>query len=186
MNALILVISALSFVAGGPAAPAPQDQDAAMPGPGPEHLRMKDWAGEFTFVNKMWMAPGQDPMVTNGTASIKLEMNGLWLIDDTKGEMMGAEFRGHGITGFDVSKQKYVFTWVDNMTPSMMTGDGAWDDKAKTLTMVANSVDQQMKPTKVKMVTTHTDADHSKFEYFVSGPDGKEFLMMEILYTRKK
>src|SRR5262245_12044512 len=43
-------------------------------------------------------------------------LGGKWLLSDFKGDLFGMKFEGHGQTGFDTKKGKYIGTWVDSMT----------------------------------------------------------------------
>ncbi len=45
------------------------------------------------------------------------------------------DFHGQGQTGYDPAKKKYIGTWVDSMSPTIMMMEGDFDPRTKTLTM---------------------------------------------------
>jgi hypothetical protein len=120
-----------------------------------------------------------------GVSENKVSLGGFWLVDHFTGDFGGVKFEGHGYTGYDPSKGKYVGTWFDSMSPSMMVLEGSYDAAGKVLTMTGMGVGMDGKPAMHRMVTTHTGADTMEFEMFVTGADGKEAPMMKISYTRR-
>lgn len=125
-------------------------------------------------------------MQSKGVSVVKLACGGFWLFDDfSLPDFMGGPFSGHGVTGYDPAKDKYVGTWVDSMTTSIMSIEGSYDKAGKVLTMTGMGTGQDGKPTKNRLVTTWNTADSFVFEMFVTGADGKEASIMTITYTRR-
>lgn len=149
------------------------------PKPGPEHQKLHATAGTWDAVIDMM---GQK---STGVSESKMTLGGFWLADHFTGEFGGQKFEGRGFTGFDPMKGKYVGTWVDSMSPSMMVLEGGFDATGKVLTMSGMGPGMDGKPAMHRMVTTHTGADTMVFEMFVTGADGKEAPMMKITYTRR-
>jgi Protein of unknown function (DUF1579) len=150
-----------------------------MPKPGPEHQKLHANAGTWdAAIDSM----GQK---STGVSENKVTLGGFWLVDHFTGEFGGMKFEGRGFTGYDPIKGKYVGTWFDSMSPSMMVLEGSYDAAGKVLTMTGMGVGMDGKPAMHRMVTTHTGADTMEFEMFVTGADGKETPMMKISYTRR-
>jgi hypothetical protein len=100
---------------------------------------------------------------------------------------MGMPFRGIGFTGYDNIKQKYVGSWMDNMSTSMMVSTGTGDASGKSYEFNSTMDDPMTgKTSAVKEKVTVVDEDHHTMEMWGSGRDGKTYKMMEIAYTRKK
>lgn len=160
---------------------AAKSQEPGLPKAGPEHAHLKAMEG-------VWDAEMVTPdgSKSKGTMTYKMEVGGLWLTSDFKGEFGGAEFTGKGLDSYDAKKKKYVGVWVDSMIASPLVMEGDMDEKTHTLTMHTEGPDQEGKLQKMKMVTTMTDKDHMKFEMFMPGPDGKEISGFTINYTRRK
>src|SRR4051794_26995264 len=114
-------------------APSP-GLEMPIPKLGPEHEVLKKEAGVWDATVESRMEPNGKPMVSRGVETNTLIGGGLWLVQDFKGEMMGMPFQGHGVTGYDVSKKKYVGTWVDSMAPGLSSIEGTYDPKTRALT----------------------------------------------------
>ncbi len=149
--------------------------------PGVEHAELKKTEGTWDTVMKM-----PDGKASKGVATFKMELGGLWLVSDFKGEFEGAPFQGKGLDTYDASKKKYVSVWVDSMMTTPMVFEGTHDDRTKTTTQHAECTGPDGKPMKMKGVTKEIDDNHFTFEMYGPGPDGKEAKMMTIEYTRRK
>ena len=102
----------------------------------PEHERLSYDVGVWDATVKSYMqGPDAEPLVSHGTEVVKLMPGGLWSIADFEGKFGDAPFHGHGQSGYDTMKKKYVGTWIDSMSPSFMTTEGDYEPHAKTLTM---------------------------------------------------
>ena len=155
-----------------------------LPMPGPEHAILKADAGVWDASIEMLGGPA--PAVSKGSETNTLMGNGLWLITDFKGEMMGMPFHGHGTSGWDPAKKKYVGTWVDTMSTGVMVMEGSYDAAAKTMTTWMEGPDMTGKIVKMKAVTEWKSPDNRVFTMYAPGPDGKEAHTMRITYTRRK
>lgn len=153
------------------------------PQPGAEHKQLAAAAGTWTAAIEM-MGPDGKPAASTGKSVVKVGPGGLWVIDEFEGTMMGAPFTGHGVTGYDTVKRKYVGTWVDSWNTSVMSIEGSYDPATKALTMIGTSAGADGEPVVHKMVTTEKDANTRVFEMFMTGPDGKDMKAMTITYQR--
>jgi hypothetical protein len=160
---------------------AARSQEFETPKPGPEHAHLK--AMEGVWDAEMVMPDGTKSM---GTMTYKMEVGGLWLTSDFKGEFGGAEFTGKGFDSYDAKKKKYVGIWIDSMITSPLIMEGEMDEKTHTLTMHTEGPGPDGKLQKLKLVTKMPDKDHIHHEMFMPGPDGKEISGFKINYTRKK
>jgi hypothetical protein len=161
-------------------------QDSA---PLPEHkiLALEEgvWDAEITMI-----LPGQDPKDAAKTKGVETNrlLGGKWLISDFKGEFFGSPFEGHGVNGYDAKKSKYVGTWVDSMSQHIDQLEGTYDEKTKTLTLNADSVNPASgKPMKMRLETQFKDDDTRTFAEYVQMDGEKEFAkLMEVKYTKRK
>ena len=127
------------------------------------------------------------PETSKGTETVKIIGDGMWLVTDFESVMAGAPFTGHGVTGFDAKKNKYVGIWVDSMSPHAMHMEGSMDASGKKMTMTGDAPDPATgKMIKHTMTETYLDADTREFVMSVPGPDGKAMDMMKIVYKRRK
>ena len=174
----VVLVSAVAVAASGR-----QDEAMGMPEPAPEHEHLLSRVGTWDAVMQMWMGPG-DPVKSTGVETNRA-LGAFHVVSEYKSDFMGMPFEGHGVLSWDPVKKKYVSLWVDVIEPSPAITEGTYDAKTKTITFVGD-VAMMGVTQRIREVVTLTDADHSTFEMFVPGPDGKETKAMQIDYTRRK
>jgi len=176
-----------------PAAQPPMDEKAAMEmmmkmaTPGEAHKKLEVLVGNWNVKNTMWMDPSKEPTVSEGSSEHKWVLGGRFLEQKFEGQFMGMPFSGLGYTGYDNYKKKYVGVWMDTAGTAVMNTTGSFTAAGKVLRSTARMDDF----TTGKVVTVREDVtfvsnNEVKMEMFGPAPDGKEYRMMEIVYTRKK
>jgi hypothetical protein len=175
MRKLAFLLALVPFLAGR-APLAAQEFDK----PGPEHEVLKKFVGEWEATLKMEGLEAKGSMVWKST------LGGLWVSADYKGEIGGMTHLGHGMTGYDLRKKKYVDHWFDSMTSSSMAFEGDYDKATKSFTMVGEGPGPDGKPAKYKSVTKMVDDATIEFAMAIVGKDGKDAPMMTMVYKRKK
>jgi len=154
--------------------------------PGPEHALLKEDVGTWDASVEM-MIPGAPPAApSKGVETNLLSCNGLCLVTDFKGEMMGAPFQGHGVSTWDPAKKKYVGNWSDSMAPGIASTEATWDAAHKTMNGTMVAPDGQGGSAKMRSTVVYTPDGKRVFSMFMPGPDGKEMPTMRITYTRRK
>ncbi|MGI8821501.1 MAG: DUF1579 domain-containing protein [Chthoniobacterales bacterium] len=158
------------------------------------HKLLAELVGDWSYVVKIWMAPGAAPTESKGTATRKAEMGGHYFIGRATGkfQMPGADgkmtdmnFEGMSIDGYDNAKQKFFSAWIDNMGTGILLAEGTYDPATKTFSYHG---DYDMAPgmkMKVRETIRVTDKDHYVMEYF-ENRGGQDVKTMEIDYTRTK
>jgi hypothetical protein len=152
------------------------------PLPGPEHKVLAQLEGNWDAKVKFYGPAGSGE--SKGVMKRKMIMGGRFLKEDFTGDMMGMKFQGMGIAGYNPAKKKYLSTWIDNMSLSIMSYEGTYDAETKTLTNVGEDV-WEGKKMKARDVLKIVSADEQTFDMYRSAGD-KEFKVMEITYTRAK
>ncbi|HTF56445.1 MAG TPA: DUF1579 domain-containing protein [Planctomycetota bacterium] len=189
MKARMAAASMAILAVGGLALAAGLRQETyTPPKPTKFHEYLKQFEGNWDSTAEfMGEKPGDPPMKSKGSGTDKLIAGGLFLVTDYKGNMMGTEFVGHGIMGYDTVKKKYTGCWIDSMSTAIWTMEGTADDAGKVFTSVMEGPDPMSgKPMKMKMVSEITGKDSKKLTMSMEGPDGKEMSVGKIEYTRKK
>jgi hypothetical protein len=153
--------------------------------PGPQHKMLKSMVGSWTVSGKFWMPGGKPPVESTSNCEMKA-IGDIWVTEDVSGDFMGHPFTGHGVMGYDLAKQKYVSTWVDNMGSYIMNSEGTADASGKVITSTGNDFDPMTGKTGTvkEVMTIDSDTKHTMAMY-KAGPDGKEMKMMELVYTKK-
>jgi hypothetical protein len=155
--------------------------------PGANHKLLDGMVGTFDTKTTFWMAPGAPPMSSTGTSVNSWIMGGRYVEQRFKGSAMGQPFEGLGYTGYDNVSGKFWGTWIDSMSTGVMSSVGSSSDGGKSYTFTATMNDPMTgKTTQSEERITVIDHDHHNFEMWGAGPDGKNFKMMEVNYTRKK
>jgi hypothetical protein len=154
--------------------------------PGPEHQKMAKLAGKWKAQVSAWMAPGAPPEKSEGSVEFKTLLGGRYVQQEFKGAMGGQPFEGMGTMGFDnVTKERFA-TWTDSMSTGLLVMRGKCAADAKKCTTKGQGSDAVAgKQVTYTETTTMTDDDHFTFELRGPGPDGKQFKMLEIVYTRQ-
>ncbi|MDQ3683625.1 MAG: DUF1579 domain-containing protein [Bacteroidota bacterium] len=157
--------------------------------PGDVHKMMSSWNGTWTGDVTMWHEPGMPPEKSKSTSQNKMVMGGRYQVSNHTGNMMGQPFEGISTLAYDNAKKVFINTWIDNMGSGMMVMEGPWDEASKTITLKGKVVDPVAgngKQMEIRETFKIIDDNTQMMEMFGNGPDGKEFKMMEIKYTRKK
>ena len=154
--------------------------------PSAAHKTLDVFVGEWNAEVKAWMAPGQPPSTSKGTAKSTWVLGGRYVQEEFSGDFMGQPFRGMSLTGYDNVREKYSSVWVDDMSTTMVTSEGDMDAAGKVLTFNGNYACAMTgeKQKKATLVTRIISKDKHVFEMHdpALGANSK---MMEITYTRK-
>ena len=184
--ACLLAPAALSLAQSGQTGAQKQEMPP-MPKPGPEHELFKEDVGTWDAVVETYMEPGAPPSKSKGVETNTIGCGGLCLITEFKGEMgPGVTFHGHGTATWDAAKKKYVGSWVDSMSTSLMISEGTWDPASRSFTGYMEGPDMSGTIVKMKSVSEYKGPDARVFTMYGPGESGKEPVTMRITYTRRK
>jgi hypothetical protein len=188
--ALVLALPAVAHDHDGQAEMTPE-QKAMMEAyqkagtPGAPHAALAKTAGNYSLSVVSWDAPGAEPRTETGTATRRMLLDGRVLLEEMSSSMHGQPFTGQGMHGYDNVTGKHWSTWNDSMSTGLMTSEGSCDDQGSCI-FTGSWIDPVTKAKVTSRMTTRwSDANTEIFEMHGPGPDGKEFKMMEITYTRK-
>ena len=198
----VLAAAATALLAAGLHASAPDDskpsalaegaakQDASqtpeLPRPTSEHNRMTRAEGVWDASVEISVGPpGTPPQLSKAVETNRLCCGGLWLVTEFKSNSGSAPFEGHGITGYEPEKKKYVSTWIDSDLTSPMVSEGAYDAAGMTLTL-RGSMTSKGKTLQWRSVEAWKNDDTRQFTVFMRGPNGKETPSLNVTYTRRK
>jgi hypothetical protein len=173
-----------------PAMPSQADMDAMMKAsmPGAEQKHMARMAGDWTFVNKAWMVPGQPPAEAKGTMHAELLMGGRYVEHHWTGNFMGMPFEGRGTDAYDNVAKAYESSWIDNMGTAITHSIGKCDAAMNSCTFHGEVWDPATgKKSTMRSVITWADDNNFRNEMYSADPkSGKEMKVMEIAATRKQ
>lgn len=155
--------------------------------PGDMHQVMTAFEGEWTTEGKMWMDPNGQPMTSTGTATYSMVLGGRYQESVFKGQVMGQQFEGKGLMGYDNFKKQFESTWVDNMGTGTLRAEGKYDAGTKTFAMSGKMVDPMTgKECAIRETVKLVDADTHVMTMYNSVGGAPEFKTMELTFKRKK
>ncbi len=193
MGSIVLAVS-LSVGAQAAKKQAPTDMDQSMAEamqrgtPGLGHKALDPFIGKWSNVVLMWMKPGDAPKESKGTNENTWILGGRFIRQDYRGSFNGQPFEGLGLTGYDNVRGEYQSIWLDNFMTGMMYGTGAYEAKSKTVSVggTFSCPMTQEKDRWFRFEWKMLDNDHHKYFSYSKDSEGKEFLSMEITFTRSK
>ena len=150
---------------------------------GEEHKEMAETVGEYSYLSTFWTHSGADPMKSKGETTIKAVMDGRYVTETHKGEVMGMPFHGMGMNGYDKLTGEYVSTWMDNMGTGIMKFIGSKNAEGQIVSTTETINVMTRQPETHKTVMTYKKNGHVMDYYIIA--NGEEFLSMNIIYERR-
>ena len=82
--------------------------------------------------------------------------------------------------------RKHTYVWVDNFGTMTMTGEGRCAEDGKVMTFMSKFLDPMTgQETYMRSVYRIESPNRYVLEMYGPGPDGQDFLAMELVHTRK-
>lgn len=160
-----------------------------MNAPGEAHQKLEPMIGTWDSQTKIFMAGPDGPaMESKGVTTNEWVLDGRFVLTRHKGQLMGLEHEGLGLTGYDTNRNMYVGMWADNVNSYLLTMKGTVDHKTgKVFTMYGEMDEPMLKVFGrwVKYVTRIVDNDKHVFEIYDLHA-AEDYKVLEITYTRKK
>ncbi len=154
--------------------------------PAEQHRQLQRMVGKWNLSLKSWMAPGQPPMESTGTAEGKSLLGDRYVQTTISSTFMGKPFSGQGTTGYDKTKKKFVGTWIDSMSTGIARTEGTSDAAGKVMTSQMVSTDPVTRKENKAKIVGKWESDDKLVEEFFEKRGGKEMKTMEVTYTRAK
>ena len=150
-----------------------------LPKPGPEYDVFKKDVGTWDVEIKTSQGPA-----TKGK-EINRMLGGFWMLTDFQGKMMGLDFKGHGVYGYDSEKKQYVGTWIDSLSAKKMAMVGKYDEASHTMTFEGSAPGPDGTPAKHVIATKYKDDGTRMMTMHVQVGD-KMMKMFEMRYSKAK
>lgn len=147
--------------------------------PGPEYDVLKHDVGTWDVEIKTPQGPATKGKETNRM------LGGFWMLTDFQGKLMGLDFKGHGVYGYDADKKQYVGTWIDSLSSAKMDMVGEYDEAHQTMTYEGMAPGVDGKLAKHVMATKYHDDGSRVMTMHVKAGD-KMMKMFEMKLTKAK
>jgi hypothetical protein len=153
--------------------------------PGAEHELLKHRVGKWRVTMQIWATPSAQAMVSEGTAEVKLIMEGRYLTQTTRSNFQGDPYQGISIFGYDKLKDRFMSVSIDNFGTGFTISTGSYDEAAKEFryaTMSPDVVAGDYKRTRT--VERVVSQDQWQVEMYDTSKDGQEFMVLKAVYRR--
>lgn len=148
--------------------------------PGKMHEFLARNVGEWKTVLKLWMQPGGEPVISEGTSVSEMILGGRYLQSKHTASVMNMNMQGLGLDAFDNGKKVFTSVWLDNFGTGIMVLEGTCNDDMTLLTLTGKSFEPVSgKEIKVREVLKIVNDGHHIMEMYMDSGD-KEFKSMEV------
>jgi Protein of unknown function (DUF1579) len=151
-----------------------------------EHQELARLAGEYTTESKFWLKPGDEPMMSKGTAKLTSVLQGLFLLEENAGTQFGQPIQGLRLYGYNNVTKCYEASWSYSMSPAIMKMTGTRKGEGKPIEWEGSFTDESGKKQTLYVITRLMDGNHFVVELFGKTDDGKKGPTLETTYARKK
>jgi len=153
--------------------------------PGEHHKLLAKMAGRWDMKIKYWMNADVPGVESKGTCARKWILGKRFVLEEFDGGNLALPFQGLAIYGYDAFEDKYTSVWVDTMNTAITTSLGTCRDDCASITFVGRHGDPWSGTKRdSRGVTRFVSDDQHVLELYEPGTDGKEFKILEIVYTR--
>lgn len=153
--------------------------------PGEHHRLLEKMAGRWNMAVEYRMNSQMPAVESKGTCQRKWILGKRFLLEEFDGGSLALPFQGLAIYGYDAFERKYTSVWVDTMSTAITTNLGICQDSCKRIVFTGQHGDPW---TGVKRpsrgVTRLVNDNQHVLELYEPDSDGKEFKILEIVYTR--
>lgn len=155
--------------------------------PSDGHGQLEHLAGEWDTETNMWLAPGMDPITTQGTASGDWILGGRFLAETLHGHGPdGSPYEGLSIVGYNNLAKRHEGMWIsDGMTPmTQFTGTSLEDGDGVVYAGTETDPTGQGPDREFTMERRIDSPDQNRLTMHYRMPDDSMVKSFEIVYRR--
>lgn len=156
--------------------------------PGEEHEKLCEFVGDWSFEATTFLGP--KPETSAGTARFESILGGRYVVQTTRGKMLGQPFDGFALNGFDNVTREYFIFWADSWSTNVYEMRGLRPKQGEPLVLAGQARDALSPEGRPwRMVQSWIENDEFRLEIFDTlERDGKptEVKAAELVYRRAK
>ncbi len=150
----------------------------------PQHVSLTGESGLWD-VRMTLTYPGSPSRTSTGTSDMRPILGSRFVVEELRGDLGGTEYQGFGIRGYDPLVRDYMSVWMDNLSTQIHLSRGI-READDTLVLRGNRrdyIDPAGRPFRTEITV---EKDKSITRRIYDTIDGKEVLVMEMVYTRRQ
>jgi hypothetical protein len=157
------------------AAPPPAPE---MPEPLAQHKQLQKGVGTWEGTLTMFMP--DTPVQAVPAKEVVQPIGEFWTQSTFTCNFMGMDFVGTGCMGYDPYKERYVGTWIDNMTTELAVMTGEMDLDGNTLVMRYTARDPDSGVPTPHRIETTFQGDSYTSDFFHGAGSGTKMMTIEM------
>ena len=152
--------------------------------PGEEHAKLAAHAGSWNVRTKMFMTVDAEAVEMDATADSEMVLGGRFLVEEYHGTLMGEPFDGLLIVGFNKLTTEYFSVWMDTWGTAFHTARGS-ENGDGAIAMAGKIHDVLTPEGRTYRHVLREAGSGYVVELYDTLPDGTEWMVMEMTYTRR-
>ena len=153
--------------------------------PTEHHKLLGKLVGEWKMAVKYRMNAESPVVESEGTCVRKWILGKRFVLEEFDGGNLGLPFQGLAIYGYDAFEGKYTSVWVDTTSTAMTTSFGTCRQDCKLIAFTGRHGDPWTGSMRSSRGVTRLESDDRHvLELYEPDSSGKEFRVLEIVYTR--
>ncbi len=165
----------------------PQSTFEPRSAPGAGQKLMEQFIGEWNVV-KTISPPGKDPVITSGTCSQTMMHGGKFLRSEFLfHEKDGTDTNGLGILGYEAKTDLFTSVWTDSRSTRMSLRQSQGKFDGTRIMLHSKALEGNPEARKSHTIAQLEEGGRKLVHrQYNPGPDGKEFVIMELMMTRQE
>jgi len=150
----------------------------AMPKPAAEMADLRALIGTWTSEETMEESPFGPAGTGTGTNTVRLGPGGFSVLMEHRAKNAMGSFVGHGVLSWDPEEKVYKTSWVDSMTPGIMTSVGK--KEGANVVYTGHMTMNGKKITTKDVISDRTPTSYTFTSYIDDGSGEKKMMTMKL------
>ena len=154
--------------------------------PAEQHRLLDRMVGRWKTAVKYRMTADAPVVESEGTCRRKWILGNRFVLSEFDGGDLALPFQAIAIYGYDRFEEKYTSAWVDSLSTAITTYLGTCEEPCDVINFIGRHGDPWTGTKRQSRgVTRFLSDDKHVLALYESGRDGREYKVLEIVYTRE-